>query len=99
MCTNAQSIANRHVQIIRKLGEMAEGGELVEELVRETIRNCLTAMQTAGADLADAVEIVGDMLQQELMAQTVERTKFKRVLESAQMHAEYLLFTERYVLH
>lgn len=99
MCTNAQSIAGRYVLIIRQLGDMSEDGEPVGELVRATVRNCLTAMRMAGADAADAAEIVGDLLQQELAQEAPCRVKFRGVLESAQMHAEYLQFTEQRSLH
>lgn len=99
MCTNAQSIASRHVQNIRRLGEMAEQGEQVGNLVRATIRNCLTAMETAGADAPTAVETVCNMLDAELAQLPPGSVAIRGVLESAQMHAEYLLFTEPKSLH
>ncbi|NUU01856.1 hypothetical protein [Herbaspirillum robiniae] len=99
MCTNAQSIAGRHVQIVRRLGEMAENGEQVDQLVRATIRNCFTAMRTAGTDATEAVEIICGLLEAELAAPGAERAGCRNVLESAEMHAEYLLFTEQRSLH
>lgn len=98
MCTNAQSIAGRYVLIIGKLGEMAENGDPVGDLLRATVRNCLTEMRTAGADGMEAAEIIGDLLQVELARWGAERTRLRCVLESAQVYAEYLLFAEQYSL-
>jgi uncharacterized cysteine cluster protein YcgN (CxxCxxCC family) len=99
MCTNAQSIAGRHVQIIRRLGEMSRNGERVEDLVRSTVRNCFTAMRTAGTDAAEAVEIICELIEEELRQCAATDERFRDVLASAGMHAEYLLLTEPRSLH
>lgn len=99
MSTNAQSIASHHVLIIERLAEMSEDGEPVENLVRATMRNCLTAMQTSGVEASEAVEIVCRMLDIELEELPQERTRLRNVLASAQVHAEYLLLTQQYSLH
>ncbi|MBP0599532.1 hypothetical protein J8I26_15550 [Herbaspirillum sp. LeCh32-8] len=99
MCTNAQSIAGHHVLIIERLGEMSEQGEQVEHLVRATIRNCLTAMQTMGVDAGEAVEMICRMLESELALLPQDRQRLRNVLASAQVHAEYLLLTEQRAMH
>lgn len=99
MCTNAMSIALRHVKIIARLGDMSEQDEPVDDLVRSTVRNCLLAMQAAGAEAADAAEIIEELLQHELAMLPLEKEKFRHVLEAAHLHAEYLVVTDRKSLH
>jgi len=72
MCTNAMSIARRHLGIIVRLCEMSEQDEPIAELVRATVRNCLLAMQTAGTEPMEAAEIIEQLLQHELAALPAE---------------------------
>ncbi|MCP1572427.1 hypothetical protein J2S30_000806 [Herbaspirillum rubrisubalbicans] len=50
MCTNAMSIARRHLSIIVRLCDMSEQEAPVGELVRATVKNCLLAMQATGTE-------------------------------------------------
>ncbi len=99
MCTNAMSIARRHLCIIVRLCEMSEQEEPIGELVRATVRNCLLAMQTAGTEPIEAAEIIEQLLQHELAALPTERAKCRQVLEAAHLHAEYLTMAERRATH
>ncbi len=99
MCTNAMSIARRHLGIIVRLCEMSEQDEPIAELVRATVRNCLLAMQTAGTEPMEAAEIIEQLLQHELAALPAERAKCRKVLEAAHLHAEYLTMAERRATH
>lgn len=95
MCSNAMSIALRHVKIIARLGDLCERNEPVEQLVRTTVRNCLLAMQAAGSEAVEAAEILEQLLQQELETLPQEREKYRHLLETAHLHAEYLGVMER----
>lgn len=99
MCTNAMSIARRHLGIIVRLCDMSEQDEPVAELVCATVRNCLLAMQTAGTEAAEASEIIGQLLQHELASVPADRDKYRKVLEAAHLHAEYLMLADRSAAH
>lgn len=99
MCTNAMSIARRHLGIIVRLCEMSEQDQPTGELVRATVRNCLLAMQAAGTEPMEAAEIIEQLLQHELATLPAERAKCRELLEAAHLHAEYLTVAERRATH
>lgn len=102
MCSNAMSIALRHVKIIARLADLGDRGgpnEPVDQLVKTTVRNCLLAMQAAGCEAVEAAESFEQLLQQELANLPQEREQYRHILEIAYLHAEYLGVVERSLPH
>lgn len=99
MCTNAMSIARRHLSIIVRLCDMSEQEAPVGELVRATVKNCLLAMQATGTEASEAAEIIEQLLQHELATLPAERDKCRKVLEAAHLHAEYLTVAQHKATH
>jgi len=87
-------IAKRHVRLISTLGEKSEAGELVGDLVRSTVRQCLISLLAVGLEPAEAKAIFCDLIQEALSVTGFERPKMRRVWESAIAHAEFLIFIE-----
>ncbi|MET3434609.1 hypothetical protein ABIC71_004119 [Herbaspirillum seropedicae] len=89
-----EKIVDRYVQEIRALGNKAEQGELVGDLVRKKVRKCLIEMHASGAEPEDIRAIFGSLEIQARAPCPVSEPRLFQLLTAARAHAEFLLFIE-----
>lgn len=90
----AEDIAARYMLLIDRLGEVAEQGELVGDLMRSAVRGCLISMQAAGAEPAEVRVILGALITAQAEQLEAHRCRSRWLLDAVRDHIEFLLFLE-----
>lgn len=91
----ASKISARHLKILVAIAEMAERGELVNDLAHSAVMSCFIAMHKVGAEPPEVREIFGGAIKDSLEKISPERERYRDVLEGAYAQLAVMSVRER----
>ncbi|WP_034351063.1 hypothetical protein [Herbaspirillum sp. GW103] len=77
------SIAARYLQILTSIALMTQHGEAVGDLSSNAVKDCISAMEEAGAQPLEIKQILREKLESELNLAGPHQTLYCQVLEEA----------------
>jgi len=89
---NVNSIASRYMLILTSIAQMTQRGEAVGDLATNAVRDCISAMEEAGAELPKIKQILHEKFESELKLAGPNQKLYCEVLEDALREMSRLLF-------